>query len=166
MAKKRRYSVTILTGGIHAPFPCHELDVYSILRSLDTHLYIIISIRSLPILTSRRLSLTFDVSRDRLHWDRDNVFPGHHHPRTLSRTKSNMHTCLGGMSGLDSADLEAQDGKKSHLLDRVCRKFFLLCFLVPCPVVVRRVFIVVTRNRLQCICAHLIAQASRFVASP
>jgi hypothetical protein len=33
------------------PFPCHGLDVYSTRRSLDTHLYIIISMHSLQFLT-------------------------------------------------------------------------------------------------------------------
>lgn len=94
----------------------------------------------------------FDLSRDYLHLDPDNASRGHHHPRTLSRTKSSMHTCLGGMPGLSSADLGAmlanvslrtqQSTRHTHpkteeisrFFDRFYRKI-LLCCLVPLVVV-------------------------------
>ena len=69
------------------------------------------SLQFLTISDVTALSQILDVSRDRLHWDQDNVSPGHHHPRTLSRTKSNMHTCPEGMPGLNLTDLEAMSAK-------------------------------------------------------
>ena len=175
----RRYTRSLL------PFLYHGLDVYSTRRSLDTHLYIIISMHSLQFLTFKRgLSQMLHVSRDRLHWAQDNVSPGHHHPRTLSHTKSNMHTCLEDMPGPNLADLEAilaksqsdvlgqcitaypETEKINSLFDRFNRKVLLPCCLVHLLVVDQRVFVIITSNGLQCICAHLIAQASRFVGSP
>lgn len=123
-----------------------------------------------------------DINHDRLHWDRDNASLGHQHSRTLSHTKSNKHTCLAGMPGPNSADLEPmlakvsprfeqsiaaypETEKISCLFDRFCRKGLLCCLVHP-RVAVQRVVVVFTTNGLQRVCTYLIAQAGRFVTSP
>ena len=157
---------------------CHGLDVSSILRSLDSHLYIINGIRSF---TFWHVNL---VSRGLLQWGQGSASPGHCRPRTLSRTKSNTHACLEGIPGPRLADLEAgwvqvsvSPGKSgltaypeteetSSLLDRFRRKVAVRCCHVRLVVVVYLVVVSGVGNGLQCICTHLIPQAGRFASPP
>jgi len=90
--------------------PCllyHDgLDVHSIPRYSDTHLYIINSMRSLLFFPSF-LNLVMDtvafsrvldvINRDRLRWDPDNDSPGLHYSHTWCHTKSSRRTFLEDM---------------------------------------------------------------------